>query len=102
MTGFFFNVSPARAILRDQTISTVAEKDTYVNSYEPSFNYGGEDNTIAGDFLTSYEAESYFFFSFSDKPNNYTEAEISLYCGLSDTPRNISITISIFILLFYS
>ncbi len=91
ITGFTFKVPPVRALLRDQTISTVAEKDTYVNSYEPSSNYGAEDHTIAGDFLTSYEAESYFFFSFSDKPNNYTEAEISLYCGLSDILRNVSI-----------
>lgn len=89
--GFIFNVTPARAIIRDQTVSTVAEKDTYVNSYDPSSNYGGEDYALAGFYAEVYIVESYFYFTFSDKPNNFTKAEISLYCGDASQIKNVSI-----------
>ncbi len=91
IAGIFFNAPPARAIIRDQTVSTVAEKDTYVNSYDPSSNYGGEDYTLAGFYATVDIVESYFYFTFSDKPNNYTKAEISLYCGGDSLIKNLSI-----------
>ncbi|MFW9875207.1 MAG: Ser-Thr-rich GPI-anchored membrane family protein [Candidatus Thorarchaeota archaeon] len=91
IAGFTFNAPPARAIIRDQTVSTIAEKDTYVSSYEDTTNFGSEDHTIAGAILSVYDAEAYFFFTFSDQPINYTKAEISLYCGYSSVPRNLTI-----------
>ncbi|MFX1567552.1 MAG: Ser-Thr-rich GPI-anchored membrane family protein [Promethearchaeota archaeon] len=91
IAGFTFLAPPARAILRDQTISTIAEKDTYVNSYENSTNYGSVDYALAGAFLHVYDAEAYFYFSFSDKPTNFTKAEISLYCGFITLIKNVTI-----------
>lgn len=91
IAGITFNAPPARAIIRDQTVSTVAEKDTFVNSYDPSTNYGGEDYALAGFYATVDIVESYFYFTFSDKPNNYIKAEISLFCGGDSLIRNVSI-----------
>ena len=41
LAGFIFIIPSTKAITRDQTISTIAEQDTYVNSYNPTSNYGG-------------------------------------------------------------
>lgn len=91
IAGITFNAPPARAVIRDQTVSTVAEKDTYVNSYDPSSNFGGEDYALAGFYAPVDIVESYFYFTFSDKPSNYTKAEISLHCGGDSLIRNVTI-----------
>lgn len=91
IAAFIFNVTPARAILRDQTISTVAEKDTYVSSYDPSSNFGGLEYTLCGFYFSGNILESYFYFNFFDKPTNYTKAEISLYFGGVSLTLNVSI-----------
>ena len=37
--GLTFYITPIRGITRDGTVSTVAEKDAYVSSYNPTSNY---------------------------------------------------------------
>ncbi len=86
---FIVNTPLTRAIIKDQTISTIAEKDTYVSSYKPTSNYGGLDDAYAGSYHTYYTRnvkEAYFYFNFTDKPTDFTKAEISLdFWGVSET-----------------
>ncbi len=80
------NIIPIRAVATDQTISTIAEKDTYVNSYEGLSNYGGQDYALSGFYFTGDILEAYFYFNFTDKPADFTKAEISLdFWGVSET-----------------
>jgi len=91
LASFIFIIPSTRAITRDQTISTVAEKDTYVNSYDPTSNFGGQDYALGGFYYTGDIVEAYFFFNFSDKPTTYTKAEISLdFWSVSET-MNVTI-----------
>lgn len=62
---------------REATISTFAEKDTYIDLYSPSSNYGGASWLIFGYHILDF-TETYLFFDFSDKPSNWTKAEISI------------------------
>ncbi len=74
-----FFPSPTRAIIRDQTISTIADKDSYVTISDPNANFGGRDwLTFGFDLGFSSWNEAYFHFNFSDKPINWIKAEISL------------------------
>ncbi|MCP6718614.1 MAG: DNRLRE domain-containing protein [Patescibacteria group bacterium] len=85
------NITPTRAIIKDQTISTIAEKDTYVNTDEALSNFGGQDYALGGFYFGGDIVEAYFFFNFSDKPSTYTKAEISLdFWSVSQT-MNVSI-----------
>lgn len=80
---FFFAVGlviitpTINGIEQEKTKSTIADKDTYVDTDNPLSNYGGVNNLKCG-FSISYEIrEAYFHFSFSDKPDNVTKAELS-------------------------
>ena len=65
-------------IEQEKSKSTIADKDTYVDTANPLSNYGGVSNLRCG-FSISYEIrEAYLHFSFSDKPANVTKAELSL------------------------
>lgn len=77
MAGFIFKITSTKAIIRDRTISTVAEKDSYVDSDDPTSNYGGQDWLIFGNYLSGWN-EAYLYFNFSDKPAGWTKAEISI------------------------
>ncbi|KKK62388.1 hypothetical protein LCGC14_3004840, partial [marine sediment metagenome] len=84
-------ITPTRAIIKDQIISTIAEKDTYVNSGDGLSNFGGQDYALGGYYFGGDIVEAYFFFNFSDKPLNYIKAEISLdFWSVSQT-MNVSI-----------
>lgn len=72
------------------TISTIASKDTYVNSYHPTSNYGGQNSLSAGFYFTGDILESYLFFSFIDKPDNWVKAEISLDIWGVDMTMNLT------------
>jgi hypothetical protein len=82
-----FLVSPsATAIERERYISNIAEKDTYVDTANPTSNYGGVSNLMTGFSIFSDIREAYFYFNFSNKPSNYERAEISLeFWGVSQT-----------------
>ncbi|MFX1478633.1 MAG: NosD domain-containing protein [Promethearchaeota archaeon] len=64
--------------VRNMTVTTIADKDTYVNSYYALNNYGDANYLLSGYYLTDEVVESYFYFSFRDKPSNWVQAEISL------------------------
>jgi len=82
---FQFFIPNVTGVLKDVTISTVAEKDTYVNSYKPLSNYGGVDDARAGFYFTGDILEAYFYFNFTDKPADFTKVEISLdFWGVSE------------------
>jgi len=67
-------------------MSTIADKDTYVDTANPTSNYGGASNLWCGFGIFSDIREAYFHFSFSDKPSNVTKAELSIdIWGVSQT-----------------
>jgi len=59
------------------TVSTIVEKDSYVDSYSPDSNNGGKDWLIFGNYILGWN-EAYLYFNFSDKPASWTKAEISI------------------------
>ena len=71
---------------------TIADRDTYVDSDNPTKNYAEEAWVDAGSQFTSQYYEAYFHFTLSDKPNNYDKAELSLaLISFLYTPSNFSI-----------
>ncbi len=75
--GLIFSIIPIKGITRDATISTVAEKDSYVSELNPTSNYGGQDWLKAGfGYTKSNELKSYLYFNFTDKPVDWTKSEI--------------------------
>ncbi len=77
--GFVISTPAIRGAVAQKTRSTIADKDTYINEAFPTSNYGGDINLYCGyGYLGYYIKETYFHFSFSDKPTNITKAELSL------------------------
>lgn len=84
--GLFITIPSTKAITRERYISTIAEKDTYVDTANPTSNYGGVSYLMTGFGLFGDIREAYFYFNFSDKPQSYIRAEISLeFWGVSQT-----------------
>lgn len=83
--------SPLPAASVETSYKTVAEKDTYINSYYPSNNYGGQDWILIGDFMGMCEA--YFQFNFTDKPAVWKRAEISIDLYSISATTQITITL---------
>jgi hypothetical protein len=84
--GILLSLPTGNAITRERYISTIAEKDTYVDTANPTSNYGGVNYLMTGFGIFSDIREAYFYFDFSDKPQNYIRAEISLdFWGVSQT-----------------
>ncbi|MFX1393522.1 MAG: DNRLRE domain-containing protein [Promethearchaeota archaeon] len=64
--------------------TTEAEMDSYVNSYNPTSNYGESDWLKVGEFIGYYI--TYIYFDFEDEPDDWEEAEISLdFFSISET-----------------
>lgn len=74
------------------TKSTIADKDSYVDSSNPTSNYGGQDWLIFGDYITSWR-EAYLNFDFSDKPSEWTKAEISIDMYYISETFNITVSL---------
>ena len=73
-------------ITREKSISSIADKDTYVDTANAMSNYGGVNNLMTGFSLFGEIREAYFHFNFDDKPSDYIRAEISLeFWGVSQT-----------------
>jgi hypothetical protein len=85
----FGSALPAATI--ETSYKTVAEKDTYINSYYPSNNYGGQNWIIIGDYMGMCEA--YFHFNFTDKPTVWKRAEISVDLYSVSATTQITITL---------
>ena len=75
-----------------KTKSTIADKDTYIDTNSPTSNYGAASNLWCG-FTSSIIWEAYFHFSFSDKPENITKAELSL--DIWGVTQTMGLTLSI-------
>jgi len=89
--NFIFAIQPVNAIIRDQTIETTAEKDTYAREYNPTTNYGGQSYFLVGRDVFSAAVEAYFYFNFSDKPVNWENAEIALDLYSISSTVNLSV-----------
>ena len=89
--SFIFAIQPVNAIVRDQTLGTIAEKDTYVRQYNPTTNYGGQSYFLVGRDVFSAAVEAYFYFNFSDKPVNWKSAEIALDLYSISSTVNLSV-----------
>lgn len=79
--GLIFSSPFIRGDLVQKTMSTVADKDTYVDTTSPTANYGGASQLRCGWKVigsTGHIMEAFFHFSFSNKPDNLTKAELSL------------------------
>ena len=84
--GILLSLPTGRAITRERYISTTAVKDTYVDTANPTSNYGGVNYLMSGFGIFSDIREAYFYFDFSNKPQSYIRAEISLdFWGVSQT-----------------
>ncbi|KKK41360.1 hypothetical protein LCGC14_2724580, partial [marine sediment metagenome] len=82
---FQVSIPNIKGVLKDVTISTVAEKDNYIESDDASSNNGGKDWLIFGDYIFGWN-EAYLYFNFSDKPTDWIKAEISIYMySISET-----------------
>jgi len=90
--GIIINISPVKGITRDATISTVAERDSYVESDSPTSNNGGKDWLIFGDYIFGWN-EAYLYFNFSDKPTGWTKAEISI--DMYSVSETFNVTVSL-------
>ncbi len=75
---FLIGILPRIPLTSALTNEDIATKDTYVDTGNPTSNYGGVDILQAGFNILSDIKEAYFYFEFSNRPNNFTKAEISL------------------------
>ncbi len=91
ISGLIFNIPLTKAIIRDQTISTEAEKDTYVKQHNPDENYGGGSYFLLGLDIWDDTIESYFYFDFSDKPSDWEKAEIGLNLYSIDSTMTVNV-----------
>jgi len=73
------------------TTSTIAEADTYIDSNNGMSNYGGQTWLYAGKGVLDNLYEAYFRFNFSDKPNDWSKATISLNFWSIDQTMDIEI-----------
>lgn len=86
VVGLFIYSPSIQATVEQRTTSSIADKDTYVDTDTPLSNYGGSNNLMCGFGISGDIREAYFHFSFSDKPTNITKAELSLdIWGVSQT-----------------
>ena len=75
------------------TVSQVADADTYVNGYDATSNYGGQNWLIFGfsDYL--YLANTYIHFNFTNEPANFVSAVVTVDCYAPSQTTNISVYI---------
>lgn len=89
---FIFKITSTNAIIRDRTISTVAEKDSYVDIHNPTSNYGGQNWLIFGDYIFGW-TEAYLYFNFSGRPTGWTKAEIAI--DMYSISETFNVTVSL-------
>ena len=86
IVGTIFILPTGWGITKEKTTSSIADKDTYVDTANAMSNYGGVNNLMTGFSWFSDIREAYFHFNFDDKPGDYIRAEISLdFWGVSQT-----------------
>jgi len=67
-----------RGITREKSITSRADKDTYVDTAYVISNYGEFNKLITGFSMFGDTREAYFHFNFADKPGDYLGAEMSI------------------------
>ena len=84
------NQNPKLSSTNDPIIAT---KDTYVNTFSATSNYGGQDWLYTGMYFGSNIVEAYFCFPLTSKPDSWSKAEISLnFWSVGETLKfNISL-----------
>ncbi|MFX1297861.1 MAG: DNRLRE domain-containing protein [Promethearchaeota archaeon] len=84
--GLVISMPSVKGTVKQRKKLTIADKDTYVDTVNPSSNYGSAIYLRCGFGIFNDIREAYFHFSFSDKPSNITKAELSLdIWGVSQT-----------------
>lgn len=73
-----------------RTISTIADEDSFVDAKNPTTNYGTHVSFEVGVHTLS-SSEALFHFDFSDKPTDWTKAEISLYINYISGPIDVDV-----------
>lgn len=76
---------------KNVTISTIAEKDSYVLKNYPDSNNGGKSYLIFGNQFGWNEA--YLHFNFSGKPTGWTKAEISIDIYYISETFNVTVSL---------
>ena len=78
ITHLIFFSHPVKAIIDNEiTVSTLVEKDSHVESNNPYSNYGDWSQLRIGNYNKNWK-ETYLFFNFTDKPENWILAKISI------------------------
>jgi len=77
ITSFIPSIQ-AKDVNISATTSSLATKDSYVHSDNPTSNYGGQDWLIFGYYFTLYLTEAYIEFDISLRPSGWTKAEIEI------------------------
>lgn len=83
----FFSATPVFA----EEEQVVADADTYIIENYPSANYGFAQflNVVASDYIA--QADAYFHFNITNKPENWNKAEIRISGQSSPVPYYISV-----------
>ena len=87
--GFLYSIPKVKGSQRELTVYDIAGRDIFVDSANPTENYGGSNILKAGHGISDEARETYFsfhiftreaylHFSFSNRPNDLIKAELSL------------------------
>lgn len=91
--GLFFGslILSAIPVYAEEEKYTTADADSYINENYPTSNYGYAQflHVMTSDYIS--EAEAYFHFDFTDKPDNSIKAEIEI--DLYTTPIPFHVTV---------
>lgn len=80
------NVANVKSTTQEETIETIADEDSFVSMYlGANKNFGGREVIYVGNYINTW-SEGYLHFSFTDKPDDWVKAEISIYAyAVSET-----------------
>lgn len=74
--GLFLSIPKVKAIEREHSTTSEANKDTYVWSSEGYTNFDEENPLLFGEFHQTWH-EIYVHFNLNDKPENWSKAELN-------------------------
>jgi len=91
--GIDLNINPVHGSAGIATVSTIADKDSYVIDLLPLGNYGSEEEFwVLWDLaIGKGKRNAYLHFPFTDKPDNVIKAEIRIYFKVHLGPVDIQI-----------
>ncbi len=91
--GIDHNINPVQGSAGIATVSTIADKDSYVIDLLPLGNYGSEEDFWVMWDLTILMGKrtAFLHFPFTDKPDNVIKVEIRIYFKIQYDPIDIQI-----------